>query len=406
MMASQDNPGRQVGLGVCGLGRGFTLMLPTFGRDARFRLAAATTPNPATRARFSADFDAPAYDDLESLCRDPNVEAVYIASPHQFHAEHVAIAARAGKHILVEKPLAVTLADGWRMVDAAATAGVHLIVGPSHSFDPPVLRARDLIASGTVGRVRMIQAMNYTDFLYRPRRPEELDRAQGGGVVFSQGAHQVDVIRLLAGGMARSVRAFTGAWDPARQADGAYMAQIAFDDGVMASLTYSGYAHYDSNELMDWIGELGHPQDPVAYGGARAQLAAIDGGGDETEVKRRRNYGQDGSSPTTDGPFPAAHEHFGFVLASCDRADLRLTATGVTVYGDSEKTHDTVPVPPVPRQTVMDELYAAVVDDAAPLHSGAWGLASLEVCLAILQSADENRDVPLTLQVPAEAVAQ
>ena len=61
----------------------------------------------------------------------------------------------------------------------------------------------------------MINAINYTDYLYRPRRPEELDTAQGGGAVFNQAAHQVDIVRLLGGGRVTSVRAATGAWDRA-----------------------------------------------------------------------------------------------------------------------------------------------------------------------------------------------
>ena len=72
-----------------------------------------------------------------------------------------------------------------------------MIVGHSHSFNAPVLLARALIASGRLGAVRMVHAMQYTDFLYRPRRPEELDTRQGGGVVFSQAAHQAGLFRGL-----------------------------------------------------------------------------------------------------------------------------------------------------------------------------------------------------------------
>ena len=71
-------------------------------------------------------------------------------------------------------------------IDASERASTRLIVGHSHSFNAPVRLARNLIASGRFGAVRLIQAMNFTDFLYRPRRPEELDTARGGGVVFSQ----------------------------------------------------------------------------------------------------------------------------------------------------------------------------------------------------------------------------
>ena len=62
----------------------------------------------------------------------------------------------------------------------------------------------------------MINAINYTDYLYRPRRPEELDTALGGGAIFNQAAHQIDIVRLLGGGRVASVRAATGAWDITR----------------------------------------------------------------------------------------------------------------------------------------------------------------------------------------------
>jgi len=391
---------RQVGLGVVGLGRAFTLMLPTFGRDKRFRLAAATTPGAEARAAFTAEFDAPTYDDVAALCRDPNVEAVYIASPHQFHAEHVAIAARAGRHILVEKPLAITLDEGKAMVVAAREAGVHMIVGPSHGFDLPVLRVREIIAGGEVGRLRMINAMNYTDFLYRPRRPEELDSARGGGVVFSQAVHQIDVARLLGGGMVRTVRAMTGNWDPARRTEGAYSLLMDFEDGAFASLTYSGYGRFDSDEFMGWRGELGRAKDPADYGRARRALSQATDAEEETALKRRRNYGSDGAGLSTDSPLPDAHEHFGLVIASCEKADLRPMPDGVMIYGDDDSRLASLPPPHIPRAEVMDEFYAAVVNGTPPLHSGPWGLATLEAALAILTSAREGREVRLELQVP------
>ena len=75
----------------------------------------------------------------------------------------------------------------------------------------------------------MITAINYTDFLYRPRRPEELDTAQGGGALFNQAPHQVDIVRLLGGGRVASVRAMTGAGIAARPTEGAYAALLTFD---------------------------------------------------------------------------------------------------------------------------------------------------------------------------------
>lgn len=392
---------RRVRLGVCGLGRAFMLMLPTFLRDERFRLVAAATPGEAGRARFARDFGGRAYETMAELCADREVEAIYVASPHQFHAEQVAQAAAAGKHVLVEKPLAVSLDDGKAMVAAARAAGIHLIVGPSHSFDRPVLEAQRLIASGAVGRVRMIQALNYTDFLYRPRRPEELVTGEGGGVVFSQAVHQIDVVRLLGGGRVGWVRALTGDWDPERPTEGAYALLMAFEDGAFASLAYSGYARYDSDELMGWVGELGRRKAPEGYGRARRALSGLASAEEEAALKRARTYGGEAGG-SLETPPPDAHEHFGFLLASCEKADLRPLPDRLLVYGDEAVEERALPAPEIPRREVMDELWAAVVEDRAPAHSGAWGLASLEVCHGILRSAAEGREVTMALQVPYE----
>lgn len=390
-----SDEGAPLRLGVVGLGRAFVLMLPTFRLDPRVRLVAAAAPRPESRQAFEREFGGRTYDSVAELCADPGVEAVYIASPHQMHAEHVRIAAAAGKHMLVEKPLAVALEEGVAMVEAARMAGVNLIVGPSHSFDAPVLKARELIEEGRTGKVRSILAFNYTEFLYRPRRPEELDTAQGGGVLFSQGAHQIDIVRLLAGGLAESVYAITGSWDPARPTEGAYAAMMRFQGGAYASLTYSGYAHFDSDEFCGWVGELGRPKDPAAYGGARRALAGVGSAAEEAALKSRRTYGG-----AEDPMPPPHHEHFGPVVVSCDAADLRLAPDGVWIYGHYDKSFEPVPPPDVPRQSVIDALWNAVRRGFPPIQTGTWGLASLEVCHAILRSAASGKAIELIHQVP------
>ncbi len=397
MTAPADRPIR---LGVAGLGRAFTLMLPTLVADKRIHLAAATDSRPEARARFTADFSAPVYDSVEALCADPDLDAIYVATPHQLHAAHVRAAADHGKHVLVEKPMAVSIADCTAMIDAARRNNVHIVVGHSHSFNAPVLRARALIAGGTLGAVRMMTALNYTDYMYRPRRPEEMDTAQGGGVVFSQGAHQIDIVRLLGGGMLESVRAATGSWDPARPTEGAYAALLSFTGGAFATASYEGYGRFDTDEFMDWIGEMGTPKDRNRYGAARRALAGADAAR-EADLKAARNYG----GATYAGlPAPAAnrvHQHFGVMLVSCEHADLRLTPQGVMVYGDDAPRLEPVDVPAIPRAEVIDELHAAVIQGKPPLHDGAWARATLEVCLAILQSAREKRDVTLVHQTAA-----
>jgi phthalate 4,5-cis-dihydrodiol dehydrogenase len=372
-------------IGVVGLGRAFALTAPAF-RDPRIQVVAGADPRPEARKRFRHDFKARVFSTVEELCADPAVDVVYIATPHQFHAAQAQLACAAKKHVLVEKPMALSLEDCRAMNDAARNNGVQLIVGHSHSFDRPILRTRELIRSGRYGAPRMITALDFTDFLYRPRRPEELATGAGGGVVFNQAAHQVDIARLLAGGKARSVRASTGIWDLARPTEGAYSCQLNFDNDVFATLVYSGYAHFDSDEFMGWIGEMGQKKDPKKYGLTRKSLR-----GDEVALKARRNYG----GPDFKAARPLAHQHFGLFVVSCEEADLRPLPNGVMIYGDKEQRLDALPKPKVARAEVVDELYAAVLEGKTPLHSGESAMATLAVCLAILKSAEEGRSVHL-----------
>lgn len=388
---------RVLQLGVIGLGRAFMLMLPTLVRDPRIRIVAAADPRYEAQQQFLEDFGGSAYSEAEQLCRDPSVDAIYIASPHQFHLNHVCLAAGNGKHILVEKPLALNLLDCERMIDACKAAAVHLIVGHSHSYDTPYLKTRGFIDSGEFGRVRMITSLNFTDYIYRPRRPEELDTKEGGGAIFSQAPHQIEVVRLLAGSDVVSVRAKTGIWDEGRPTEGAYSALLTFDCGAFASLAYSGYGHFDSDELCEWIGETGRHKEQAAYGASRRALADISTPNGEAEFKARRAYGAMHTAAAASANTPLqGFNHFGFFVVSCDRADIRPMPNAVMIYDESVVRRIALTPPSVPRSEVIDELCNAVFSGVPPLHSGEWGMATLRVCLAIQKSSLEDREIRLT----------
>jgi len=402
---------RKVRLGAAALGRAFSLMLPTLALDERIELVAGADPRAEARAQFEKDCGGTAYERVEDMCASADIDAVYVSSPHQYHGANVRAAVAAGKHVLCEKPMALSVDECLDMIAAAEAAGVHLLVGHSHSYDGPIQQARAMIESGAYGEVRMLHALNYTDFLFRPRRPEELDTSKGGGIIYNQAPHQVDNIRFIGGGLVKSVRALTGAWDASRRTEGAFSALLTFESGAFANMTYSGYAHFDSNEFVDWIAESGMPADPENYGATRRALAGKSPD-DEMALKARQNYGgpgykgfdpksaNAGVDPRT-GKASAErfHQNFGLLLASCDRADLRPTSKGVLVYGDEARSFHPLPTRPVPRMEVMDELYDAVVHDVAPMHDGRWGLATMEVCFAILESARTGRDVTLAHQI-------
>ena len=186
----------------------------------------------------------------------------------------------------------------------------------------------------------MITALNYTDFLYRPRRPEELDTAQGGGAVFNQAAHQVDIVRLLGGGAVKSVRAATGAWDAARPTEGAYSALLTFANGAFASLTYGGYGalrlrRVSRLDRRDGAGEA------AAMRARRSASPAPSRGG---RFKSARNYG--GANVSAAPPTDLAHQHFGTLIVSCERADLRPLPNGVMIYQNGAARLDPLPPPP------------------------------------------------------------
>ncbi len=388
-------------LGISGLGRGFMLLLPTLAAHPDIRLTAAADPRADARRQFETDFNGQTWDDFEAMCQSAPIDAVYIASPHQLHRKQVEIAAHYRKHVLVEKPMALSLEDCQTMIDVMAAAGCQLVVGHSHSFDTPYLTTARLIQSGEVGEVRMIHSLNYTDFLYRPRRPEELDTAQGGGVVFSQAAHQVDIVRLLGGGEVTRITAQTGSWDHARKTEGAYSAILTFANGAFASMTYSGYAHFDSDEFNNWSGELGQARSSSEYGRARIALSQVQGADAEAALKSRRAYGTTlGLADTTLKGI--GHNHFGLVLVSCDHADLRPTPAGIGVYGHTTHRVIPLPTPDIPRREVIDELVLAIREDIIPIHSGAWGMATMEVCFAILESARTGTTINMQHQCAAK----
>ena len=381
-----------IGLGIAGLGMAGAVMVHAAAAHPDFVLRAAADPHAGPREAFARDHNARAYADVQMLAADPAVQVIYIATPHQFHAPHAILAAEHGKHIILEKPMALTLADCDAIIAAVERHKVHLIVGHTHAFDPAVRLMRDIIARGELGRLGLIHSFNYTNYLYRPRRPEELDTAQGGGILFNQVPHQIDTARLLAGGLVSSVRASTTRLDPSRPTEASCAALLDFKGGAAASLVYSGYDHFDSDEWHFGVSERGAPK-PLAHGAARRSLAKA---GDETRA-RTETFAYGAAS----ADLPPHQPHFGVTIVTCAEGDMRASADGLTIY-DREGMRQ-IPIPrggSMPgRREVLDDMRMAIRTGQPPVHNGRWAKATVEVALAILQSARDGHDVALEHQV-------
>lgn len=378
-------------MGIAGVGAAKHEMLAV-RRHPRLQLAAAADVDGQLLHSTTREYGISGFASVTELCRSDAVDAVYIGTPTRLHVEHALTAIDAGKHLIVAKPMALNLTDAVRIVEAAQHASVQLLVGHTQSFEPAILEMRRLIASGELGPLRLINTSYYTDWIYRGRKPDELQTALGGGVVYRQGAHQFDVIRLLGGGLLRSIRALAFRWDPERPTEGAYAAFLEFQDGAAATAVFNGYDHLHSTDLGFPIGEGGRRVDNRSYGSARGALTASVA--DEEALKTLRRA-RDASVIDE-----RHHSFYGLTIASCERGDIRQSPGGLLVYSDDRAREIALPADRDGRDLMMDELAAAVLDGQPPQHSGGWGMATLEVQLAVLKSATDRREIQLSHQVP------
>jgi phthalate 4,5-cis-dihydrodiol dehydrogenase len=357
-----------------------------------FDWVAFAEPEGALRAALAHTHGVAGYADFEALLAHPGLDALLIATPTPLHAAQAVRGAAAGLHLLVEKPMATTLADARAMCDAAERAGVLLLVGHSHGYDAPVAAMRAVIDSGEIGPVGMVQHWCYTDWIWRPRRADELDAALGGGVTFRQGSHQFDILRLLCGGLARSVRAKVFDWAPQRRAIGAHTVFIDFEDGPAATAVYNGYGGFSSMDLCFDISEWGLHQPP----GQRPRLPWPPAGGDEAGAKRARAARAIAASP-------AHAPMFGLTLVSCAQGDMRQAADTLQLHTPAGMRELPLNNDRGPRDRVLDEWHAAISGRSPPLHSGRWGLANLEICVAAIESSRTGREVGLSEQIALAA---
>ena len=383
-------------VGLAGLGSVARTILGSVDSIEGVKLTAVADirqePLDAAREKYGVE----TFDSVEAMCESPDVDAVWVCTPNLFHSEHTIIAAEHGKHVICEKPMAVTLEQAQAMVDAVERNGVRYVQGHSKIFDPPIRRMREVVSSGELGRLVQLNTWEYKPWISgQPRLGSEVDSSMGGGVLYRQGPHQTDIVRGIGGGMVKSVRAVAGRWNPSFPlAEGDYTAFLEFEDGVAATMMFNGYGYFDITELTWGIGEGGQRRDidiPVPFERydnsveADAKYAFAGKRAEREEAERlsgRRNQ-----------PF------FGLTIASCERGDIRQSPDGLYIYDENGRREITFDNRGQGRGE-LTELRDAIREERPTFPDARWGMASLEVILGILQSSNERREVTMSLQTP------
>jgi phthalate 4,5-cis-dihydrodiol dehydrogenase len=385
-------------IGLAGLGAAARIVLPGLSVLPDSRLMAVADVRKDEVERFKQMFDVDGYSSVEEMCAKGDVNVVYVATPNELHAEHTIVAAEHGKHVICEKPMAITMDEANRMIDAVERNKVQYVQGHSKIFRPVFKKMGEIITSGRLGNVVQINTWMYNDWMRRPMLASEVDEAKGGGVVFRQGPHHMDIVRYLAGGMITSLRATVNRAFPVFDVESNYSAFLVFDNGATGLIGFNGLGHLDVAEMTWNIGEGGGVHSEEAITGERLKPT-----GPVTVQERYAMPQYQFGETAGHGPRRERHQDFfGLTIVSCERGDIRQSQDGLYVY--TENGREEVEVEPDVNVRGFSELRALreAMDNGTPVFPNhLWGRASLEGCMAMIQSSRENREIELQYQVPS-----
>lgn len=267
---------RRIGFALCGLG-GLSehQIAPAFARTAHCRLAGLVTGTPEKAREWQTKYGIPArsvypYDAMERMADNPDIDAVYIVTPNAEHPEQTARAARAGKHVFCEKPMAVSVEQCRKMIAACKAAGKLLGVAYRCQYDPNHLECIRIARSGEFGPIRTIEA-GFGIEVGRPDQWRLKRRLSGGGALVDVGIYALQATRYLTGEEPVEVAAFESKTDPVKfaQVDEQMSWLARFPSGAVASCAAS-YNMKDLNAFRVYAARGWFGLDPAfAYGGNR-----------------------------------------------------------------------------------------------------------------------------------------
>ena len=230
-----------LGVAIFGAGRAGNAHARAISQTAGARLIAVFDADAERAAAFAEDHGCQAFTSSDEVLRRDDVALVMVALPNFLHERATVDAASAGKHIFLEKPMADTVEECDRMLDAVGRAGVQLLVAHSQRYFGSTIRARDIVQGGDLGQPVFATDTWYKNFGLEGRLPWFLDRATGGGMWLMNGAHMLDRTCWVLDSEVASIRAWIGSPFHQLSADDANLTFVQLRNGLHASIVHAGY---------------------------------------------------------------------------------------------------------------------------------------------------------------------
>ncbi|MGA2102555.1 MAG: Gfo/Idh/MocA family oxidoreductase [Candidatus Sulfotelmatobacter sp.] len=201
-LRAQAQAARKTGYCVIGLGRIAGHFMPGTRNTTNSQITSLVSGHRDKADRVAAQFGIPAssiynYENFDEIARNPNIDAVYVALPNSMHAEYTIRAAKAGKHVLCEKPMSTSVADAEAMIAACKAARVKLMIAYRCHYEPTNLKAIQLIRDGALGQVQAIEST--FGFNIGPGEWRLSKKIAGGGPLFDVGIYSLNACRYLTG---------------------------------------------------------------------------------------------------------------------------------------------------------------------------------------------------------------
>ena len=205
-------------------------------------LVAASRRNKVELDKFTTEFNIKGYTDYKVLLADKLINAVLIATPHHLHHQITADAAKAGKHILLEKPMGHNLIACDQILESTKNSNISLMIAHIIRFIPAFRKAKQLLDDGVIGDLVYAQAHIARKWDTPNRRPWHFEQGQGGGMLMTVGIHYVDILTWIIDDNVKSVKASVSNPFLEKGTDDAALLFLTYKNGKNALLTCSGFS--------------------------------------------------------------------------------------------------------------------------------------------------------------------